>query len=198
MGPPFSEPQLIGLAYALEQLTNARRPPRFLPTFEPVTGPKPEAGQLTRYDLAPMKQPLLGIVATRARGRSSRSGSWRSFDFPTFVGWVSFVMLALVPAQIVSRPSLRRNPPFAPHAQPAQRRGDARRDALWPASSSRPSSGMLVGEGASPPGPIPSQFAVIVVPTTFFLAIAFGGWPFTTVSRNMGVAGFLLLVTLRT
>jgi amidase len=33
MGPAFSEPKLIGLAYALEQLTNARRAPRFLPTF---------------------------------------------------------------------------------------------------------------------------------------------------------------------
>lgn len=32
MGRPFSEPQLIGMAYALEQLTNARRTPRFLPT----------------------------------------------------------------------------------------------------------------------------------------------------------------------
>ena len=33
MGPPFSEPQLIALAYALEQRMNARRTPRFLPTL---------------------------------------------------------------------------------------------------------------------------------------------------------------------
>jgi len=51
----------------------------------------------------------------------------------------------------------------------------------------------FVGEGASPPGPIPSQYAVVVVPTTFFLAIAFGGWPFTTVVRNRIAAGLLLL-----
>jgi amidase len=35
MGPAYSEPQLIGFAYALEQLTNARRAPRFVPTLEP-------------------------------------------------------------------------------------------------------------------------------------------------------------------
>jgi amidase len=35
MGPAFSERQLISFAYALEQLTKARRPPEFKPTIAP-------------------------------------------------------------------------------------------------------------------------------------------------------------------
>ena len=139
-----------------------------------------------------MKQPLLGIVATAVVVAVSL-GFLALFDFPTFVGWVSFVMLALIPPQIVTA-VIATNPPFAPPTQPA-------RGAVMLAATAvtgfilAPIVWMLVGEGVSPPGPIPSQFAVIVVPTTFFLAIAFGGWPFTRLSRNMGVAGFLLLVT---
>lgn len=139
-----------------------------------------------------MTQPLRGIVATALVIVVSLA-FLSLFDFSTFVGWVSFVMLCLIPPQIVTV-VIATNPPFAPHAQPARGAvlvavtavtGLVIATIVW----------LLVGEGASPPGPIPSQFAVIVVPTTFFMAIAFRGWPFTRLSRNMGIAGFLLLVT---
>jgi hypothetical protein len=52
----------------------------------------------------------------------------------------------------------------------------------------------VVGEGVSPPGPIPSHFAVVVVPTTFWLAIMMGGWPFTSVIKNPIVAGLTVVV----
>lgn len=139
-----------------------------------------------------MTQPLLGILATTLVVAASL-GYLALFDFPLFVGWVSFVMLCLIPPQIVTA-VIAPNPPFAPPAQPARGAvllavtvvtGFIIASIAW----------LLVGEGVSPPGPIPSHYAVIVVPTTFFMVIAFGGWPFTRLSRNMGVAGFLLLVT---
>jgi amidase len=35
MGPAYSEPELLGFAYALEQITRARRPPHYKATLEP-------------------------------------------------------------------------------------------------------------------------------------------------------------------
>jgi hypothetical protein len=141
---------------------------------------------------ARVKQPLLGIVAS-ALVIALSLGYVTLFDLPTFLGWVSFVMLCLIPAQIVLV-VLSPNPPFVARlAQPA--RGLALLAVtIVAATIAAPVVLQVVGEGISPPGPIPSQFAVIVVPTTFFLAIMFGGWPFTALSKSSGLAALLVLV----
>ena len=41
MGPAWSEPRLIELGYAFEQLSKARKPPQFLPTLELTTSIAP-------------------------------------------------------------------------------------------------------------------------------------------------------------
>jgi len=51
-----------------------------------------------------------------------------------------------------------------------------------------------IGQGVSPPGPIPSHFAIIVVPTTFWLCIMMGGWPFAGAVRNPVASGLAVLV----
>jgi hypothetical protein len=139
-----------------------------------------------------MTQPLLGVVAT-AFVLAVSLAFLAAFDFPTFVGWVSFYMLGVVPLQIVVVVVWGANPPFAARLrQPAKGLALLAATALG-AAAIAPVVLQLVGEGISPPGPIPSQYAVVVVPTTFFMAIAFGGWPFSAVTKNPIVAGFLLL-----
>lgn len=139
-----------------------------------------------------MTQPLLGLVATALVIVLSLA-YLALFDFGTFVGWVAFVMLCMIPAQIVTV-VIAPNPPWAV-GRPQPTRGLLNLLAtIVAAAVIAPVVLWLVGEGVSPPGPIPSQFAVIVVPTTFFLAIAFGGWPFTQMTRNAGAAGAGVLV----
>ena len=140
-----------------------------------------------------MTQPLLGVAAS-ALVLAVSLAFLAAFDFPTFVGWVSFYMLGVVPLQIVVVVVWGANPPFAARLrQPAKGLTLLLATALG-AAAIAPIALRLVGEGVSPPGPIPSQYAVVVVPTTFFMAIAFGGWPFRTLMKNPIAAGLLLLV----
>ena len=139
-----------------------------------------------------MTQPLLGLLAS-AIAIVVSLGFVALFDFPTFVGWASFYMLAVVPLQIVVVVVWGADPSFAARLrQPAKGLALLLFTAIG-AAVIAPLVWWAVGEGVSPPGPIPSQYAVVVVPTTFFLAIAFGGWPFTTLIKNRTAAGFLLL-----
>jgi hypothetical protein len=116
------------------------------------------------------------------------------FDFGTFAGWIAFVMLGLIPMQVVTVVLWGANPGFAGGlGQPAKGVALVLVTVVATAVLS-PIVFMTVGEGVAPPGPIPSHFAVIVVPTTFWLAIMMGGWPFNKMTSNVLVSGLLTLV----
>jgi len=116
-----------------------------------------------------------------------------SFEFATFVGWASFALLCLIPAQVIIVVLAGARPSWA-----AAWRQPGRGAALLLATAAAgaviaPVVLALIGEGVSPPGPIPSHFATIVVPTTFWLAIIWGGWPFTAAVRNRDAAALAVL-----
>jgi hypothetical protein len=116
------------------------------------------------------------------------------FDFPTFAGWVSFVMLGLIPMQVVAVVLWGANPAFASRMQQPLKGVALTLLTVVATVVISPIVFMTVGEGMSPPGPIPSHYVVIVVPTTFWLAIMMGGWPFNTITSNPVVSGLAVLV----
>ena len=116
------------------------------------------------------------------------------FDFGTFAGWVAFVMLGLIPMQVVTVVLWGASPAFASGLrQPAKGIVLVLLTVVATGVLS-PLIFMTVGEGMAPPGPIPSHYVIIAVPTTFWLAIMMGGWPFTRMSSNPLVSGLAVLI----
>jgi hypothetical protein len=117
-----------------------------------------------------------------------------AFDFATFAGWVSFVMLGLIPMQIVIAVTWGANPAFAAGLRQPSKGVVLIVMTMIAAAVVAPLILQTIGEGVSPPGPIPTHYAIIVVVTTFWLAIMMGGWPFTAMIKNPIAAGLVLLV----
>ncbi len=139
-----------------------------------------------------MKQPALGIVAT-ALIIAVSFGFISLFDFSTLGSWVIFVMAAIIPMEIVIGVTWGANPGFV-------------------SSRPQPLKGILlvlvniaigvivggichavVGGGIRPPVPILVMFGIVSVVVTFYLAIMFGGWPFTSLIKNPVGAGLAML-----
>ena len=140
-----------------------------------------------------MTQPALGLISS-AIVMALALGLISLFDFGTFAGWVAFVMLGLIPMQVVMVVLWGANPGFAAALKQPVKGVALVLVSIVATALLSPIVFMTVGEGVSPPGPIPSHFAVIVVPTTFWLTIMMGGWPFTKVTSNALVSGLLTLV----
>ena len=140
-----------------------------------------------------MKQPALGLVAS-ALVMTIALAYISLFSVGTFLGWVSFFMLGLIPMQVVAVVLWGGNPSFvSAMSQPLKGLALVLLTVVVSLVATA-AAYVVVGEGVSPPGPIPSHFAVVVVPTTFWLAIMMGGWPMTSRIKNPISAGFVLVV----
>jgi hypothetical protein len=138
-------------------------------------------------------QPALGLLAA-AIVMAIALAFISLFDFGTFAGWVAFVMLGLIPMQVVAVVLWGANPAFASGLRQPLKGIVLVLVTVVATAVISPLVFMTVGEGMSPPGPIPSHYAVIVVPTTFWLTIMMGGWPFNRISSNPVVVGVAALI----
>ena len=139
-----------------------------------------------------MKQPALGIVAT-ALIIAISFGFISLFDFSTLGSWVIFVMASIIPMEIVIGVVWGANPGFAA-ARPQPLKGillvvvNIAIGVIVGAICHK-----IVGGAIAPPVPILVLFGIVSVVVTFWLAIIFGGWPFTSLIKNPVVAGLAML-----
>ncbi len=139
-----------------------------------------------------LKQPVLGIVASVIVMVISLA-LISLFDFPTFAGWVTYGLICIIPIEIVVGITWAcKQPQFA-------------------ARQRQPLQGILlvlftavvgvvvglvhfftVGGGVGPPVPMVIQCLIVSVVVTFWVAIMWGGWPFTKIANPM-VSGLSML-----
>lgn len=140
-----------------------------------------------------MRQPAAGLVATAIIIALSL-GFISLFDFPTFSGWVTFALISLIPMEIVIGVTWEcKYPSFA-------------------AKRSQPVKGLLLalllpiaaaifggiyfytaGGGIGPPTPMLAMCTIVSVIVAFWMAIMWGGWPFTAFIKNTFLAGLALV-----
>ena len=141
-----------------------------------------------------MKQPVLGIVSTVLVIVVSL-GFIAVFALAAFTTWVAYAMICCIPMVILIDVTWgTKNPDFvARHSQPA-------RGILFVLFVL--AAGILValahfvavGGRVSPPAPMLSMCIITTVVIAFWLAIMWGGWPFTALVKNPVVAGLSMLV----
>jgi len=141
-----------------------------------------------------MRQPWLGITAT-VIAMAVALAFISLFSFPTFVNWVAYFLLCVIPIQIVMIVTWgTAHPAFA--ARPPQ---PGKGVLLTLVSLVAGVAVMyaviyLVGAGVQPPPPIVAHWVIVAVPVAFWATIMWGGWPFTKLIKNPLFAGVALLV----
>lgn len=141
-----------------------------------------------------MKQPTLGIVATAV----IIVISWlliALLGVDLFMGWASYALMGAIPFAILVGAFWKGEQPsaIARLGQPAKGLAYLGLAAVVAAVVSV-IHWQLRGGGMNPPVPMAVMTIITSVVTMFFMAVAFGGWPFTLV-KNRLAGGVLLLTT---
>jgi hypothetical protein len=141
-----------------------------------------------------MKQPALGSASSLLVIVVSL-GFISLFALPIFTTWVAYCLICLIPMVIVISVTWQmKHPAFAAkHSQPA--RGILfMLLVLVVGALVALVHFVTVGRRVSSPTPMLSMCIITTVIIAFWLAIIWGGWPFTTLMKNSVVAGLSILV----
>jgi len=139
-----------------------------------------------------LKQPVLGIVAT-ALVMAVALGFISLFSFAVFTGWVSYFLLCTIPMQIVTAVTWGSSPGFAAKLQQPAKGLVLTLVTLVAGVVVTAVTHAAIGGGISPPTPMLVMCGIVSVVITFWAAIMWGGWPFTTLIKNPIGAGLTML-----
>lgn len=117
------------------------------------------------------------------------------FSFSTFTGWVSYLLLCLIPIQIIASVTWSNQRPWSAKSlhQPAHGLSLILLCAVVGVVVA-PLQFALAGGGIVQPTPMLMMCTIVSVAVTFWLAIMWGGWPFTKIIKNSLAAGLTILV----
>lgn len=116
------------------------------------------------------------------------------FDFPAFSGWVSYVLICLIPMEIVVGVSWGANPEFASKMTQPMKGIVLMLVCVAAAAVIGPIYWQVAGAGLPDVSPMLAMCSIVSVVVMFWFAIMFGGWPFNLISKNPIISGLLMWV----
>jgi hypothetical protein len=142
-----------------------------------------------------LEQPARGIVATLLVVIASFLFIGL-FDFALFSGWVSYWLLCAIPSILLLAVVWRSNIPSIEARWSQPLKGSLLTLSLFPAALI---VGvvyfMIVGGGIGPPTPMLMMCTIVSVTIMFWLAVMWGGWPFSILFKNPLIGGIVMLIS---
>jgi hypothetical protein len=142
-----------------------------------------------------LKQPVLGIAASILVMAVSLAFV-SLFSYPVFGSWIAYLMICMIPMQIVIGVTWGTAHPRFAAVQKQPLKGILLvAVTVVVGAIVAPTYLALAGGNITPPGPVPSHAIIVSVVVTFWAAIVFGGWPFKRLIQNQLAAGLAMLVS---